>query len=64
METAFNMVQPKVFVHGHFHAPDMKQVNDTLFVSLGCNGQIANLGLLDLETLQVELLNPTLEYLQ
>jgi predicted phosphodiesterase len=64
METAFNMVQPKVFVHGHFHAPDMKQVDDTLFVSLGCNGQPANLGLLDLETLQVELLDPKLEYLQ
>lgn len=58
MEPAFSIVQPSVFVHGHFHAPDMKQVNDTLFMSLGCNGQRGNLGTIDLETLTGEMFDP------
>lgn len=58
MEAAFDIVKPKVYVHGHFHAPDMKQVGDTLFVSLGCNGQPANLGTVDLDTLDVAMFDP------
>lgn len=54
MNHAVAGIKPKVFVHGHFHAADMKQDDDTLWVSLGCNRQNNNLALLDLETLQAE----------
>ena len=55
MEAAFEIVQPKVFVHGHFHAPDMKQVGDTLFMSMGCNNQPRNIGTIDLDDLSGEM---------
>lgn len=54
MNHAVAGVKPKVFVHGHFHAADMKQTDETLWVSLGCNRQADNLAVLDLETLKAE----------
>jgi Icc-related predicted phosphoesterase len=54
MNHAIAGVKPRVFAHGHFHSAGMKQVDETLFVSLGCNNQANNLALLDLDTLQVE----------
>jgi hypothetical protein len=54
MTHAIAGVRPKVYAHGHFHAAGMKQVDDTLFVSLGCNRQANNLAVLDLDTLTVE----------
>lgn len=47
-------VNPKVFAHGHMHAYDTRQTEDTLFLSLGCNNQEGNLMLLDLCTLEAE----------
>lgn len=55
MNHAVSGVNPKVFVHGHFHAADMSQdEGGTLWVSLGCNRQDNNLALLDLATLETE----------
>lgn len=45
-------VNPKVFAHGHMHAYDTRQTEDTLFLSLGCNNQEGNLMVLDLDTLE------------
>lgn len=57
MNHAVSGVNPRVFVHGHFHAADMKQGDDTLWVSLGCDHQAQNLAVLDLETLEVEFID-------
>lgn len=47
-------VNPKVYAHGHMHAYDTRQTDDTLFLSLGCNNQEGNLMVLDLDTLEAE----------
>jgi predicted phosphodiesterase len=55
MTQAFHGVKPKVFAHGHYHVADEKQVGDTKFLSLGCDGaRMGNLVILDLETLEHE----------
>lgn len=52
MNKAVQIVQPKMFVHGHFHAPDMKYAEDKdcVFVSLGMDGDESNIVVFDTET--------------
>lgn len=54
MNMVYQGIKPTVFAHGHFHAADVDQDEDTLWISLGCNNQVNNIGTLDLETLQFE----------
>ncbi len=61
MNHAIAGVKPRVFAHGHMHAADMKQTEETLFVSLGCNGQQQNLALLNLETLKADFIDTVLD---
>lgn len=49
--------RPKVFAHGHFHVDDVSQDEDTLWLSLSCNGFVNNMGILDLKTFDFKFLN-------
>ena len=73
MNIAYYGAMPKVFAHGHFHEPDMRQTEDTLFISLGCNQppnnpaavmRANNLALLDLNTLEAKFYQVNGEYLE
>jgi hypothetical protein len=64
VDRAVEIANPKVFVHGHFHAPDFKITDERTYVSLGCNQQVMNLALLDLEDLSVKFLDLNESYLK
>lgn len=53
MNHAYNVVKPKMFVHGHYHVPDMREGEDTTWISLGPDGQRFNTAILDLEDFTV-----------
>ncbi len=58
LTTAFLGVQPRLLVHGHYHEADETVValpdgdHDCHILSLGTGGQVGNVALVDLETLQ------------
>lgn len=58
MNAAFAGVAPKLFAHGHYHTADMRkdEERDCLFVSLNEGRFRHNVGVLDLDTLEVEML--------
>ena len=49
MNKAVNAVKPRMFVHGHFHAPGFRydKENDCSYLSLGMNGDPANVVVFD-----------------
>ena len=49
MNQAVELVKPRVFIHGHFHAPGMKynEERDTTYLSLGMDGEDANAVIFD-----------------
>lgn len=54
MTLAVEGVKPKLFAHGHFHAPDdTGPTGGTRYLSLGCDGQPMNVCLLRLDDLAV-----------
>jgi hypothetical protein len=54
MNAAVAGVRPKLFAHGHYHAPDDTGPQEpTRYLSLGCDGQAKNIGLLRLSDLAV-----------
>nr|WP_188110452.1 hypothetical protein [Aeromicrobium ginsengisoli] len=59
---AFSGVTPRLLIHGHMHVADRGAVRipgapwDTQVVSLNCDEGVGNLGTLDLESLNVEVI--------
>lgn len=49
MNQAIDIVEPRMFVHGHFHAPDLKQDEETkrIYLSLGMDGDKTNVVIFD-----------------
>lgn len=61
MDMAFEGVKPKFFAHGHYHVFGEKRVDGTQFLSLDCDGTRNNAAILDLETLEYEMLDLALD---
>ena len=55
MNAAVEMVNPRVFAHGHMHVKGERydEELDRRYVSLGPDGQLWNIALLDLDTLKI-----------
>jgi Icc-related predicted phosphoesterase len=57
MREAFDAVQPKLYLHGHYHFHVNDRVDDTHVLGLSCNQNNYSLGELDTETLRAEAWN-------
>lgn len=63
MNKAVEIVNPRMFVHGHMHVADEKYYEDIdrRYVSLGPDGDLGNVAVLELETMQVGWARPITE---
>lgn len=55
MNLAVEIVKPRMFFHGHYHVADERYDEDTeqTWVSLGADGAVGNVVILDLQTMEV-----------